>query len=151
MIVRTIDELPLLEVKELMYKGEKKAVRGTKMRWLVSGKIGDEKYRKVIGVRYFEASPGAEIPMHEHLYQEIVIILTGKVKVITEDKIVRVRAGGKIEELNMKETVLKAGDLFYTYPGEPHAIINIGDETVKIYCIIDCPDPAVCLPPDEFL
>lgn len=131
MIVKKISEIPLIEVKELYFKGERKEVTKTKMRWIIHGKIGNHKYRKQVALRYFELEPTAVIPTHDHAYQEIVVVLTGKLKTIVDGKSV----------------ILEPGDIFYTYPWEPHALANEGDEIATLYCIIDCPDPDCCLPP----
>ena len=99
----------------------------------------------------FEVAEGAKIPFHNHFYQEIVIIMSGKVKVATKGKVCLVRKGGKTEVLSKNSVVLGSGDVFYTYPWEPHSLVNEGKETVTLYCIIDCPNCRVCTPPNEFL
>lgn len=133
MIVRKTSEIPLIEVKELHYRRERRSVTKTKMRWIIHGKIGDSKYRKQVALRYFEFEPGATIPIHDHPYQEIAVVLNGKLNTVLDGKLV----------------ILERGDVLYTYPWEPHTLTNESDEIARIYCIIDCPDPDCCIPPTE--
>jgi len=151
LIVRNINELPLRPVTQLTYEGKKKPVKNVKMRWIIHEMVGDENYRKQVALRFFELKPGAKIPFHNHFYQEIVIIMSGKVKVATKGKVCLVRKGGKTEVLSKNSVVLGSGDVFYTYPWEPHSLVNEGKETVTLYCIIDCPNCRVCTLPNEFL
>ena len=133
MIVKKISEVPSIEIKELYYKGERKEVIKSKMRWIIHGKVGDQRYRKQVALRYVEIGPGGVVPTHDHLHQEIFAMLTGKLKLTA----------------GCESFVLEPGDITLTYPWEPHSLINEGDETATFYCITDCPDPAECIPPKE--
>jgi quercetin dioxygenase-like cupin family protein len=96
------------------------------IQWIVSNQVGDERYRHRFAVRKYTikpADPGA-IPFHNHKYIQSLTVLKGRVRAESPDGVVE--AG--------------QGDTVYFYENEPHKALPIGDDTVEILCIIDCPD-----------
>ncbi len=121
MIIRKVDDVPAIEVKEVTRHGEKVPVTGCKIRWLVDPETGGDKYNHNFSFRYFVLEPGGEIPMHEHAYEEAVFMLEGSLQFSTEEKTVEVHPG----------------QVIYTYTFEPHALKNHTDAPAIFTCSID--------------
>jgi len=121
MIVRNLNEVPEIEVKEVTRHGKKVPVTGCKIRWVVDSETGDEKYNHNFSFRYFVLEPGGEIPMHEHAYEEAVFMLEGSLLFSTEEETVEVGPG----------------DSVYTYTFEPHALKNHTSAPAIFTCSID--------------
>ena len=121
MIVRNVEDVEVIEVKEATYHGEKVPVNGCKIRWVVDPETGGDKYNHNFSFRYFVLEPGGEIPMHEHAYEEVVFMLEGSLLFSTEEETVEARSG----------------DAIYTYTYEPHALKNHTSSPAVFTCSID--------------
>jgi len=101
---------------------------GTQLiQWIISNEVGDEKYHHNYAVRKFTLKPGLaleKIPFHNHKYVQSPYILSGRM-VFENDK------GEKVE--------MGPGDTVYFHEDEPHRGTALGNETVELLCIIDCP------------
>jgi quercetin dioxygenase-like cupin family protein len=120
-IVRNVEDVEVIEVKEATYHGEKVPVNGCKIRWVVDPETGGDKYNHNFSFRYFVLEPGGEIPMHEHAYEEVVFMLEGSLLFSTEEETVEARSG----------------DAIYTYTYEPHALKNHTSSPAVFTCSID--------------
>ncbi len=107
---------------------------GIHMQWLVSSQSGDEKYRRSIALRRLTSDPGSPkaVMMHYHDYQEAMYVVRGKGRVKTDEE---------------DWTEIGPGDVLYTYPNQPHALEQLGDEVCEIICCIDQSGPS--LDPDK--
>lgn len=133
MIVRNIEDVGAIRIKELQYQGKSREVKGTSVRWMVHSDLGGEEYKHNFALRYFTVDPGGSIPMHSHDYVQAGFILSGELIVTT----------GK------EERKVGPGDVVYIYSHEPHEFRNPSQtEGATFTCIIDCPGGrATCLPP----
>ena len=107
------------------------------VQWIVSKEVGDEGegYQHNFAVRKFTMKPGLTLedtPFHHHLYEQCPHILKGRVMIENDQ-------GQKYE--------VGPGDTVYLRSNEPHRVAVVGDETVELLCIIDCPgDGEDCYP-----
>jgi quercetin dioxygenase-like cupin family protein len=123
MILRKLKEVEHQDVGR--YFGLAKGVH--LVQWLVSNDTGGEGYQHNFAVRKFTMQPAAkleDIPFHHHAYEQCPHILKGRV-MIENDLGEKYEAG--------------PGDTIYIRSNEPHRVAVIGDETVELICIIDCP------------
>lgn len=97
-----------------------RGTRGFRIQWLVTKENGSSKY----AVRRFTVEPGGRMPLHKHKYTEAVVILRGALRV----------------RVNEEERVLGPGDFFFTGPGEPHSIENVGRDEAEFICTISYED-----------
>lgn len=98
---------------------------GIAQQWLVSSKTGDDRYRRSFAMRRYTSQPGApgNIVMHYHDYQEAMFIISGHIRVKTEDE---------------DWTEMGPGDVLYTYPNQSHMVGGVdGNEVVDVICCID--------------
>lgn len=105
------------------------------IQWIISNKVGDERYRHSYALRKYTLKPGVPLelmPLHKHAYIQSPHILSGTM----------------IFQNGDGETVEAGpGDTVYFYENEPHKGVPKGDETVELLCLIDCPgDGADCVP-----
>lgn len=122
MILRQIKDVQSIDVGKAFGMPD-----GTMLiQWIFSNEVGDERYRHRFAVRKYTLRPvdPAAIPLHDHKYIQSLTILSGRVRCESPDGIVE--AG--------------PGDSVCFYEHEPHKAVPIGDETVELLCIIDCPD-----------
>lgn len=96
------------------------------IQWIVSNEVGDDRYRHRFAVRKYTIKPvdPSAIPFHNHKYIQSLTVLRGRMAIESPDG--NVEAG--------------PGDSVYFYEDEPHKAVPVGDETVELLCIIDCPD-----------
>ena len=97
------------------------------VQWIVSNHVGDARYQHNFAVRKFTMKPGGcldKTPFHHHAYEQCPHILAGRV-VFENDQGLKYEAG--------------PGDTIYIHSNEPHRMAVVGDETVELICIIDCP------------
>ena len=76
---------------------------------------------KSISVEYFTKPPGHSSPMHQHPYEQVMIVLKGRMKVVTPEG----------------EEELEEGDAVYIPPEEPHRVENVLGEPsigIDIFC-----------------
>jgi quercetin dioxygenase-like cupin family protein len=71
-------------------------------------------------MRIFEIEPGSNTPFHEHDWEHEIFIIDGP-------------AGVRSSE---STTPLKPGTAIFIPSGEKHGIVNLGQETVKLVCVI---------------
>lgn len=123
MILRKLEDVPVQDVGK--YFGLADGVH--LVQWIVSNDVGDDRYQHNFALRKFTMKPGAVIqdtPFHQHAYEQCPHILKGRV-VIENDQGERYEAG--------------PGDTVYIHSNEPHRVAVVGNETVELLCIIDCP------------
>ena len=89
----------------------------TTIRWLIT-KEGEAAPR--FAMRRFEIKPGGQIGMHHHPQEHEIYFLQGTGEVFNEKETVRV----------------KANDVLYVPPEEPHGYRNTGSEPLVFLCII---------------
>ena len=116
-----------VEVKEVVLSGEARKVNGVMIRWLSRVDVDDDGSR-VYGLRHFSVAPGAQIPMHNHVYHQTVYILSGEFEC----------QRGAPESGDVSETrICGCGDVIYSPSMEPHAMINISStEPATFLCCI---------------
>lgn len=74
-----------------------------------------------ISVEYFTKPPGHSSPMHQHPHEQVMVVLKGRMKVVTPEA----------------EEELQEGDAVYIPPEEPHRVENISEGTsigLDIFC-----------------
>jgi quercetin dioxygenase-like cupin family protein len=122
MILRKIAEVETIDV------GEPFGMPANSMliQWIVSNEVGDDRYKHRFAVRKYTLKPvdASKIPYHNHSYIQCLTVIKGKVRCESPDGVVE--AG--------------PGDAVYFYENEEHKAVPIGNETVELICIIDCPD-----------
>ncbi len=115
-----------VKIDKFPFKGEKKDVVGTSIRWL--SKHGDDgNGYPEYGLRYFTIQPGGYIPIHNHFYHQTMYILQGRFECWRFDS-----ATDEIAE----RCIAKPGDTIYLPSLEPHGMKNIGDEPATFLCCI---------------
>lgn len=121
MILRKIEEVEVKDIGKLAGLPENMIT----IQWIVSNEVGDKRYRHRFAVRKYTLAPlnPEIIPFHNHTYIQAMHILKGKLYVESPE--------GSLEAV--------PGDTVYFYENEPHKAAPIGDETVELLCIIDCP------------
>ncbi len=126
MDVRSFKDCQDVKINEFPFKGEKRPVLGTSIRWL--SRCGDDGtgYPEY-GLRYFTIQPGGEIPIHNHFYHQTMYILTGDVECYEYDY--------ETEEITQK-AVTGPGDFIYVKSMASHGMKNIGDTPVEFLCCI---------------
>ena len=97
--------------------------RGCSVRWLISDCDGASNF----AMRQFELAPGGHTPQHSHPYEHEVYILEGEGVVLEGDT----------------EHTLKAGDVVYVCPDEPHQFRNPHASPFRFLCLV----PNVALQP----
>jgi len=103
------------------------------IQWMISKNVGDDRYQHNFAVRRYILKPVeiSAIPYHNHTYVQALTVIKGKVHCETPEGVV----------------IANAGDSVYFYSNEQHKAVPVGDETVEILCVIDCPDDGEnCLP-----
>ena len=122
MILRQIKDVKTIDVGKAFGMPD-----GTmRIQWIFSNEVGDERYRHRFAVRKYTLKPvdPSAIPRHDHKYIQSLTVLSGRVRCESPDGVVE--AG--------------PGDSVCFYENEPHKAVPVGDETVELLCIIDCPD-----------
>jgi quercetin dioxygenase-like cupin family protein len=87
-----------------------------KVRWL----INEEKGAQNFFMRLFEIESGGYTPLHVHNWEHEVFILEGEGVIVCEDE----------------EKLFRAGDAVFISPNEKHQFRNIGENLVKLLCLI---------------
>jgi quercetin dioxygenase-like cupin family protein len=125
MILRKIDEVKKIDVGKPFGMPEGSMI----IQWIVSNEIGNERYQHRFAVRKYTLKPvdPLQVPFHNHKYIQCMHILKGKLRAENPE--------GSVD--------VEPGDTVYFYENEEHKAVPIGDETVELLCIIDCPDDGV--------
>ena len=92
-------------------------VDGVYIRWLIDENIGAKNF----AMRRIEIEPDAKVPLHNHLEDHEIYILSGKAKFYND-------VG--------QEEVVKEGDTVYIPPNEKHGIDNLSEENFAFLCVI---------------
>ena len=95
------------------------------IQWMINKDVGDESYRHNFAVRRYILKPVDvdAIPFHNHEYVQALTVIRGTVHCETPDGVV----------------IAEEGDSVYFASNEKHKAVPVGDETVEIICVIDCP------------
>lgn len=93
---------------------------GVTIRWLISKEDGAPRF----AMRVFDVQPGAEIPLHDHWYEQEMFILSGK-------GVASGPASGEHE--------ISAGSVLWVPPEETHSFRNDGDDVLRFICCVPLP------------
>jgi quercetin dioxygenase-like cupin family protein len=74
---------------------------------------------KDFNIKFFEMHPGGYSPLHNHPEQHQLIITDGEGSVFDGEK----------------TTAIKAGDIAFITPNEPHQLRATGDKPLKFICL----------------
>ena len=110
MIVKKADSVPARNV-------EMKGAQGVRVRVL----FGPSDDAPTFAMRVFEMSPGGHTPYHSHPFEHEVMVLNGKVGLVSE---------GGMRELQREDAVL-------IVPGERHQFRNLsGNDEARFLCLV---------------
>jgi quercetin dioxygenase-like cupin family protein len=84
---------------------------GVFLKWMVDEQFGARHHRML----FIEYQPGANIPLHDHTFEEAYFILSGEVQAT----------------LDGERYLAKAGDVLWTGVGCVHSFANVGSEPVR--------------------
>ena len=71
-----------------------------------------------------EIPAGSELPVHTHEDgEEIMYFIAGQAETVCDDEVIRVNPG----------------DIFDVLPGSFHTVRNVGQETVRMFCVFNPP------------
>lgn len=93
---------------------------GVSLRWVISEREGAGRF----AMRVFDVQPGAEIPLHDHWYEQEMFVLAGEGVACTADS----------------ETPMRPGAVLWVPPNEPHAFRNSGEEVLRFICCVPLAD-----------
>ena len=71
-------------------------------------------------MRVFEVAAGASIPLHTHVWEHEIFVLSGKGALLREDG----------------ETPVVKENVIFVPPNLPHGFANKGDEPLRLICLI---------------
>lgn len=74
---------------------------------------------KELNIKFFEMNPGGYSPLHNHLQQHQLIITDGEGALFDGEK----------------TAVIRAGDIAYIEPNEPHQLRTVGEKPLKFVCL----------------
>lgn len=94
---------------------------GVTIRVLLGPSVGARQF----AMRLFEVLPGAEIPRHNHWYEQEMFVLQGL---------------GRCDAVDGTHE-LAAGSVVWIAPDEPHAFANVGDEVLRFICCVPLRQP----------
>lgn len=89
---------------------------GVSIRWVISESEGAPHF----AMRVFEVEPGAEIPLHDHWYEQEMFVLDGEGVASTPDS----------------ESEMRPGSVLWVKPDERHGFRNTGEETLRFICCV---------------
>jgi quercetin dioxygenase-like cupin family protein len=89
---------------------------GVSIRWLIAGPEGAERF----AMRLFELEPGAEIPLHDHWYEQEMFVVSGR---------------GTASRLD-SESAIRAGTTIWVRPGERHGFRADSAEPLAFICCV---------------
>jgi quercetin dioxygenase-like cupin family protein len=114
-------------IETFPYRGEMLPVKGIGVRWL--SKFGDDGHGyPEYGLRFFNALPDGEIPIHNHFYHQTMYILSGGFECW--------RFNPETDELAEKR-ICGTGDVIYIPSMEPHGMKNLSKtEPATFLCCI---------------
>jgi quercetin dioxygenase-like cupin family protein len=92
-------------------------VENVSVRWLIDENDGALNF----AMRRFEIKPKTEVPLHNHIQDHEIFILSGD---------------GKFYNDSGQEEIVKNGDILYIPPNEKHGIKNIGNSDLVFLCLI---------------
>ncbi|MFW9950940.1 MAG: cupin domain-containing protein [Candidatus Thorarchaeota archaeon] len=87
------------------------------VRWLIDENDGAHNF----AMRRFEIKPKTKVPLHNHLQDHEIYILSGD---------------GKFYNDSGQEEIVSSGDVVYIPPNENHAIENISKSELVFLCLI---------------
>jgi len=101
--------------------GENETVEVSEGVFLTQLAIGER-----MSIQHLRIEPGGEVPMHDHHHEQLGFVYEGTQTFLLEDD----------------ETVdIDAGESYYLESEEPHAALNLGDETMRAIDIFSPPRP----------
>ncbi|MEM3546815.1 MAG: cupin domain-containing protein [Candidatus Bathyarchaeia archaeon] len=90
--------------------------RGAWIRWLISWEHGAPNF----AMRMFEVEPNGNTPMHSHNWEHEIFIVEGEGLIVCSGRKHRIKEGYAI----------------LIPPNVEHSIVNDGDKTLKLLCLI---------------
>ena len=117
-IIKNIREIKEYDVKET-YGQE---TEGVTIRWISEKRTGGKEYLHHFALRYFIIKPGGYIALHQHPWEQEIIITKGRLQI----------TGSK------NDRIIEKDDVAYIAGNEEHGFKNIGDKPGEFYCIIGC-------------
>ena len=97
-----------------------KAAPGVVMRVVA----GPHEGAPTFAMRVFEIEPGSGTPHHAHAWEHEMFVVAGK---------------GVLKSGNT-ETPVSDGDSIMVLPGEPHGILNSGEDLLTVICVVPLVD-----------
>ena len=82
--------------------------------------VGPDEGAPNFAMRLFEIQPGGSTPYHSHTWEHEVFIVSGR----------GLAKGAALDEQ------LGEGDAVFVAPNEPHCFTNIGDELLRLICVV---------------
>jgi quercetin dioxygenase-like cupin family protein len=95
---------------------------GVSLRWVISEREGAGRF----AMRVFEVEPGAEIPLHDHWYEQEMFVLDGEGVACTPEG----------------ETPMRPGAVLWVAPHERHGFRNAGDGVLRFICCVPLAEAA---------
>jgi quercetin dioxygenase-like cupin family protein len=89
---------------------------GVSLRWVISEREGAGRF----AMRVFDVQPGAEIPLHDHWYEQEMFVLEGEGVACTSDS----------------ETPMRPGAVLWVAPHERHGFRNEGGDVLRFICCV---------------
>ena len=126
MEIRNFKDCEDIKIDKFPFKGEKRDVIGTSIRWLSKHGEDGTGYPEY-GLRYFTIQPKGEIPIHNHFYHQTMYILSGKAECWQFDL--------ETEEPVQKK-ITSPGDFIFVPSMEPHGMKNVSEEPLTFLCCI---------------
>jgi quercetin dioxygenase-like cupin family protein len=105
-----------VEEKEAVL-GDGSIAKGVYIRWLIDENIGAKNF----AMRRVEIKPGLKVPLHNHIQDHEIYVLSGKGKFSNDQ--------GVVETAN-------EGDFVYIPSNEKHSVENIGEDNLTFLCLI---------------
>jgi quercetin dioxygenase-like cupin family protein len=93
---------------------------GVTIRWVIGPGVGAERF----ALRVFELQPGSEIPLHDHWYEQEMLVLAGQGTARTEHD----------------EHAMGPGSALWVAPWERHSFAADGDEPLVFVCCVPMAD-----------
>jgi quercetin dioxygenase-like cupin family protein len=127
MEVVNCERVSAIKIEKFPYRMKMHDVKGISVRWL--SKYGeDDSGNPEYGLRFFEAQPGGEIPIHNHFYIQTMYIISGQFECWRFDP--------KTDKL-IEKWACGPGDVIYVPSMEPHGMRNLSEtEQATFLCCI---------------
>jgi len=117
MIAMNSDDVEIVKVGALKYKGKSLDAKEVSVQWL--SKVGrDAEGSPAYGLRLLTVGPGGEIPIHNHSFVQTMYIISGEFECWEFDP--------DTDEI-INRRICGPGDMVYVPGMEPHGMRNMSD------------------------